>query len=153
MRMEGDTKIEAVHFKERSGSGDDNNAWKREGFVEYFIKPDVVIAEAGLGPPKVDLSPLIANKDVGETGRVGIDLKTGYPAANIRFSLMYNDIQSPLYAAGSGTWFPSFFHKIRMRTPDMKYNMEAGFFAAMSMLDKRIEFRYIPMTPLKVGDK
>ncbi len=30
--------------------------------------------------------------------------------------------------------------------------MEAGFFAAMNMLDKRVEFRYIPFTPIKVGD-
>jgi len=112
--VDGDTKIDTVHFRERSQGP--NNAWKREGITEYFIKPDVVIAENGLGPPKVDINPLIENKTVGETGRVGIDIKTGYCASNIRFSLMYNDIQSPLYAAGSCTFYPSFFHKIRMRT-------------------------------------
>lgn len=33
----------------------------------------------------------------------------------------------------------------------MKYNIESGFFAAMNMLDKRVEFRYIPMTSLNIG--
>jgi len=40
-----------------------------------------------------------------------------------------------------------------MRMSDVKYNIEQGFYAAMSMLDKKIEFNYIPMTRLKVGDK
>jgi len=56
-------------------------------------------------------------------------------------------------AAGSCTQYPSFLHKVRVRTNDTKYNIEAGFFAAMSMLDKRVEFRYLPLTPLKIGNK
>jgi hypothetical protein len=40
---------------------------------------------------------------------------------------------------------------MRLRTNDMKYNIEAGFFAAMSMLDKRVEFRYMPFTSMKIG--
>lgn len=44
-------------------------------------------------------------------------------------------------------------HKIKVRTDDIKYNIESGFFAAMNMLDKQVEFRYLPMTPLTIGDK
>jgi hypothetical protein len=39
-----------------------------------------------------------------------------------------------------------------VRTNDVKYNIEAGFYAAMSMLDKRIEFKYFQFTSLKIGD-
>ena len=42
--------------------------------------------------------------------------------------------------------------KTKVRTQDVKYNIEAAFFAAMSMMDKRIEFRYIPFTSMKIGD-
>jgi len=35
----------------------------------------------------------------------------------------------------------------------MAYNIEAAFYAAMNMLDKRVEFRYIPHTYFKVNDK
>lgn len=35
----------------------------------------------------------------------------------------------------------------------MKYNIEAGFFAAMNMMDKRVEFKYLPMTAFRVGDR
>lgn len=34
----------------------------------------------------------------------------------------------------------------------MKYNIESGFFAAMNMMDKRVEFRYFPFTSLKIGN-
>lgn len=44
-------------------------------------------------------------------------------------------------------------HKIKIRTEDIKYNIESGFYAAMNMLDKQVEFRYLPMTPLTIGDK
>ena len=84
-------------------------------------------------------------------------LKLGFtseniPASDMRFSLHYNDLFSPILAAGSCTMFPSFLHKIKIRTTDMKYNIEAGFFAAMNMMDKRVEFRYFPFTPMRLGD-
>ena len=60
---------------------------------------------------------------------------------------------SPFLAAGSCTHYPSFMHKIKVRTDDIKYNIESGFYAAMNMLDKEVEFRYLPMTPLTIGDK
>jgi len=41
---------------------------------------------------------------------------------------------------------------MRIRTSDIKYNIEAGFFAAMNMLDKRVEFRYFPFTSMKIGE-
>lgn len=43
-------------------------------------------------------------------------------------------------------------HKVRVRTDDVKYNIESGFYAAMNMLDKRCEFRYLPFTNLTIGD-
>lgn len=39
-----------------------------------------------------------------------------------------------------------------MRPDDVRFNVECGFYAAMSMLDKRIEFKYIPITNLTIGD-
>lgn len=43
-------------------------------------------------------------------------------------------------------------HKIRLRTQDIKYNIEAAFYAAMNMMDKRVEFRYIPFTAFRIGE-
>ena len=37
----------------------------KEGITEYFIKPDMVIVENGLGSGKVDIKPLIDPKDEG----------------------------------------------------------------------------------------
>jgi len=44
-------------------------------------------------------------------------------------------------------------HKFKVRTGDLAYNIECGFYAAMNMLDKQVQFRYIPMTPLTIGQK
>ena len=91
-----------------------------------------------MGAPKGDINKIVDNKDDGSIEKLGIDSNTSYPAANIRFSLLYNDIMSPIYAAGSCAHFPSFMHKDRLRTDDVKYNIEQGFYAAMNMLDKRV---------------
>jgi len=40
-----------------------------------------------------------------------------------------------------------------MREDDPAYNTDAAFYAAMNMLDKRVEFRYIPHTHMKINDK
>lgn len=40
-----------------------------------------------------------------------------------------------------------------MRVDNYGFNIEAGYYAAMAALDKRIEFRYIPHYYFKVNDK
>lgn len=55
-------------------------------------------------------------------------------------------------AAGACAYRPSFMQKIRLRTDDVKYNVEAGFYAAMNLMDKQVQFNFIPMTSLKIGD-
>ena len=123
--------------------------------MEYFLRPDIVIAENGIGQPKYDLKSLLApahNAEAGEPPlKLGFD-SAGIPASDIKFSLHYNDLFSPILAAGACTLFNSFVHKIKIRTTDAKYNIESGFFAAMNMLDKRVEFRYFPMVNLRIGD-
>lgn len=46
----------------------------------------------------------------------------------------------------------SFITKGFYWTNDVKYNIENGFYAAMSMLSKSIVFYQIPMTWLTIGD-
>jgi hypothetical protein len=48
---------------------------------------------------------------------------------------------------------PSFVNKHRMREDDMAYNINAAFYAAMNMLDKRVEYRYIPHVYMNINDK
>lgn len=82
---------------------------------------------------------------------IGIDM-AGVPASDTKFSLHYNDLHSPIFAAGSATQYPSFIHKTRIRTTDIKYNIESAFYAAMNMMDKRVEFKYFPLTYMKIAD-
>lgn len=146
-KLHGMNKIEAIYFKLDTENAKDKN-------VEYFVRPDVVIAENGVGQPKYELSKLLApatNAEAGEPPlKLGINAE-GIPACDIKFSLHYNDLFSPILAAGSCALFPSFLHKLKIRTTDTKYNIESGFFAAMNMLDKRVEFRYFPFSSLKIG--
>lgn len=95
----------------------------------------MIIVEDGVGRPKVDLKKLIGYEDSGNLNNLTFT-NSAIPISNVRFSLYQNDIMSPILAAGSCTHYPSFMHKIRVRTDDVKYNIESGFFAAMNMLDK-----------------
>ena len=113
----------------------------------------MIIADDGVGRPKMDLKELIGEEeDQGGLNSLTFN-KQNIPISNVRFSLLQNDIMSPVLSAGSCTHYPSFMHKIKVRTDDIKYNIESGFYAAMNMLDKQVEFRYLPMTPLTIGDK
>jgi tellurite resistance-related uncharacterized protein len=95
----------------------------------------MIIVEDGVGRPKVDLKKLIGYEDSGNLNNLTFT-NSAIPISNVRFSLYQNDIMSPILAAGSCTHYPSFMHKIRVRTDDVKYNIESGFYAAMNMLDK-----------------
>jgi hypothetical protein len=67
--------------------------------------------------------------------------------------LIHNDIHSAILAVGAASEFPSFIPpKRRMRLDHQAYNMEAAFYAAMNMLDKRVEFRYIPHNHFVIND-
>lgn len=50
--------MESIHFK-REEDTKPEKLFSKEGITEMFIKPDLVIAENGLGQPKVDLAELI----------------------------------------------------------------------------------------------
>lgn len=76
----------------------------------------------------------------------------GLPGANIRFALIHNDIQASIYAVGTAAEFPAFLAKRKLRLDNHGYNIEASFFAAMNMLDKRVEFRSIPHSYMKIND-
>lgn len=59
--FEGETRIEKIKFKK----SEDRNPEKElssEGITEYFVKPDLIIVENGVGKPKVDISTIIEQK-------------------------------------------------------------------------------------------
>ena len=98
-RIEGMNKIDAIFFKKNTEDKKDKN-------LEFFVRPDIVIAENGIGAPKYDLKTMLAPASNAEAGepplKLGID-GSGIPACDIRFSLHYNDLFSPILAAGSCT--------------------------------------------------
>lgn len=147
----GDTKLEGIRFYKSEHSK------MRSKMIfdvpQFEIKPDLVIVENGLGRPKIDLSMLVEKKDHGSLLKLRIDDNNKMLKPTTKFSMVQNDISPPLLAAGDCTEYQSFFHKYRVRVDDVKFNIEQGFYAAMAMLDKQVEFNYIPMTYLKIGDK
>lgn len=147
LRMQGDNELEAIFFNKEEDIRDD-----KVPDTDYFIKPDLVICENGVGRPRKELLSMVGFQDHGSEAKISIGPNT-IPHSNTRFSLVHNDIHSPIYAVGNCAEYPSFIQKQRVRTEDMAYNIEAAFYAAMNMLDKRVEFRYIPHTYFKVNDK
>jgi len=53
VKMQGLDKLEQIVFKKNTNKKEDKK-------VQYFIKPDVVIAENGLGTPKLNIKTLLS---------------------------------------------------------------------------------------------
>ena len=68
-----------------------------------------------------------------------------------RFQIGMGKTNYPLFAAGQCAEYYSFIDPHRLySTSDTKYNIEAGFHAAMQMLDKDVTFSYIPTTRINL---
>lgn len=100
-KMEGVSRLENIVFTKNTKDSKAN-----EANTDFFLRPDVVIAENGIGDPKYDLSKLLTASPTSETNDppipIGFD-HNGIPSSNIKFSLNYNNLYSPIYAAGSCT--------------------------------------------------
>jgi len=54
IRLEGENDLEAIHFNKEGDYADDQVAT-----TDYFIKPDMVICENGIGRPRQELLDLV----------------------------------------------------------------------------------------------
>jgi len=57
-QLKGLNRLESIHFKTQENTKPEK-LYSKEGITELFIKPDLVIAENGLGLPKVDINEII----------------------------------------------------------------------------------------------
>ncbi len=57
-QLKGLNRLESIHFKTQENTKPEK-LYSKEGITELFIKPDLVIAENGLGIPKVDINEII----------------------------------------------------------------------------------------------
>lgn len=99
--LKGDHKLEEIIFRKDGEYGDLKDF--SDEYYDYSIKPDVIIAENGIGKPTIDLRALIDNKEHGSEEKVSISEDTGLPISNIRFQLIHNEHMTTLFAAGNAT--------------------------------------------------
>ena len=63
--------------------------WTDKGSTDFFLKPDMVIVEDGVGKPKLDLKKLTGQAEGGTKVLENFTFaNTGIPISNIRFSLL-----------------------------------------------------------------
>lgn len=103
MNMVGDNDLEAVYFNR-----EEDFANEKTPEVDYFLKPDVVIVENGIGRPRKELMKMVGYQNEGSEDKIHFSHSSLFPNSNIRFSLIHNNIESPIYAVGSCCEFPSF---------------------------------------------
>jgi hypothetical protein len=58
-KIEGMNKVDTLYFKLPG---------EEEGKVEYFLKPDIIVAENGIEEPKYDLKKLLSPGQHSENG-------------------------------------------------------------------------------------
>jgi hypothetical protein len=68
-KIQGMNKIDSLHFK-RNSENEEKVTGKvaTDKNVEYFVRPDVVIAENGIGAPKYDIRMLLTPGSDSENG-------------------------------------------------------------------------------------
>ena len=91
-QIEGMSEVEGIYFTKDEHNSEEHMI-SGEQTIEYFIKPDVVICENGLGDLKMDLATLIENREINAINRIAF-ANDNTPMANIRFSLLHNELQS-----------------------------------------------------------
>lgn len=73
-----------------------------------------MIVENGVNRPRKELMSMVGHQEDNAVNCVSFGADK-IPHANIRFSLIHNDIHSPIFAVGAAAHFPSFLHKMRVR--------------------------------------
>jgi len=113
----------------------------------------MVLCGNGIGQPRKSLLSLVGHQDQGSEAKVAVGSRPHFiPHANTRFSLVHNDVFSPIYGVGPGVELPSFIFKNRMREDNVGFNTEAGFRCAMSALERRVEYRAIPHSYMTINE-
>lgn len=72
IKMKGENKLTEIHFR-KAADKDPEKVFSDEGVTDFYLKPDVVIAENGLGAPKLDWNTLTEQREFGSLNRLGID--------------------------------------------------------------------------------
>lgn len=76
-RIQGMNKVEQIYFKRNTEDDDAKGIPATDKKVEYFVRPDMIIAENGIGAPKYDIRQLLAAGSNAENGeppiKLGID--------------------------------------------------------------------------------
>ena len=138
-RIEGENRLDKINF-----------VIKGKGFKEYYIKPDVVVTEPDIG--KVDHNIHETIFFAQPRWVPNIDSMNAFKIDK-RFSIILNFINYGLLACGQNAVHRSFLGNPVVRTTDMKFNIESGFYAALNMINKEVKMEYIPLTRLTIGDK
>jgi hypothetical protein len=100
-----------------------------------ILKPDVVITESNLGNSRLKLGKVYS--DI--TGRyLPSILETDICTVDSLFSLQYDNLYSTLFAAGIWAMVDSEYKNISFRQPDSQYEVDSGFYAGLSMVNRRI---------------
>jgi hypothetical protein len=60
-KLQGITKLDSIFFEKKVSKRDEKD-------VEYFLNPDIVIAENGVGSPKYNLQSLLTAGKISENG-------------------------------------------------------------------------------------
>ena len=100
--MDGDNDLETIYFNKEEDYKDG-----KVPDTDYFVKPDMVICENGVGRPRKELLSMVGFQDGGNLQKVAMS-DTYIPSTNVRFSLLHNDISPTILAVGSCAEFPSF---------------------------------------------
>lgn len=125
--MKGEHSLQEIKFVDLNGN---------KG-TQLFLRPDLVILESSKVINQVDYRDLLHLDNPANHPRLDKNLSMIVDGS---FAIHYGRHNPEIFAVGQCAATKSFITKGFYRTNDVKYNIENGFYAAMSMLSKSIIF-------------
>jgi hypothetical protein len=122
---------------------------KEHDINNKFLKPDLVIMESHKIISQVDYRDILHLDSLDKHPRMHEETAM---VVDSTFAVHYGLSNPEIFAVGQGAACKSFIEKGFYRSNDVKYNIENGFYAAMNMLNKSINFNQLPMTRLTIGE-
>ena len=135
--VEGTHKIDKIKFKRH-----------KDDAKVLFVRPDLVINEFNDRRCSVDWKDILFYGN--PQFRPRYDYKSRAMIVDRNFSVSMGKVNNPVLACGESAQVKSFVNKGFVTTNDTKFNAETGHYAACQMMDKDVEFTYMPMARLSL---
>ncbi|CAI2387138.1 unnamed protein product [Moneuplotes crassus] len=148
IRTVSDMKVIATNSKSGSYNLDTMTLFQEKTGTKINLQPDMVITELGMGKSIVPISSLLIQNPKKSAAIISPNEVVSVDFMN---SVEYNNLYSNLFAAGTCSVATSSYKDGNYRQQDAFCEVDSGFYAGLSMTNRRYGFKDVPMSIFNIA--